>query len=340
MDVKRVWAIRAGNAGQADALFIDQNLIAMSSADVDDDVGKLSASRSAFKQAYDPSITNVRPEAVPILAGQLFRFVHEVKIGDYVVYPRKSDRTLRWGEIAGPYVFHSDGSSDFSHRRSVIWNGKAGRDLFSQGALYELGSTLTLFEVKSFADEIIEKFSGVAAGGLATPQATREEDTETVVRDVVEATRDFISKKLRSELKGYPLEPFVADLFRSMGYRAHTTRKVKDDGIDIVAHRDELGIEPPVLKIQVKAQDANIGADCVKAFYAMVQDRDVGIFVSTGGYSSSARDFARTKGNLKLVDGVDLVELIQKYYDGLEQKFRRQIPLRRVLIPDVAFEDA
>ncbi len=336
MDAKRVWAIRAGSSGQADALFIEQNLIAMSSADVDDDVGKLSASRKAFKEAFDPS---VRPEAVPILAGQLFRFVHEAKIGDYIIYPRKHDRTLRLGEISGPYVFQTDSAGEFSHRRSVIWKNKLGRDLFSQGALYELGSTLTLFEVKSFADEILEKFNG-GAGPRVTAQPPLRDETETVVRDIVEATRDFISKKLKSELKGYPLEPFVAELFRSMGYQAHTTRKVRDDGIDVIAHRDELGIEPPVLKIQVKANEANIGADCVKAFYAMVQERDVGIFVTTGGYSSSAVEFARTKGNLRLINGLDFVDLIQKHYDRLGPKFRQQIPLRRVLVPDVALDDA
>ena len=33
---------------------------------------------------------------------------------------------------------------------------------------------------------------------------------------------------------------------------------------------------------------------------------------------------------------IGFVELIQKYYDRLDLKFRQQIPLRRVLVPDVA----
>jgi restriction system protein len=68
----------------------------------------------------------------------------------------------------------------------------------------------------------------------------------------------------------------------------------------------------------------------------MIHERDVGIFTTTGGYSSSAIDFARTKGNMRLVNGVDLVDLIQKYYDGLDINFRRLIPLRRVFVPDIA----
>ena len=46
--------------------------------------------------------------------------------------------------------------------------------------------------------------------------------------------------------------------------------------------------------------------------------------------------FAKQKGNLKLVTGVEFVALIQKYYADLDLKFRQQIPLRNVLVPDVA----
>ncbi len=73
----------------------------------------------------------------------------------------------------------------------------------------------------------------------------------------------------------------------------------------------------------------------MKAFYAMIHDRDVGIFITTGGYTAAALHFAGAKGNLKLVDGVEFVSLIEKYYDDLDLKFRKQIPLRRMLVPDV-----
>lgn len=256
-----------------------------------------------------------------------------MRIGDAVLYPRKCDRTLHWGEVTGPYLFDRDRCSDFAHRRLVLWRGKLSRDVFSQGALYEIGSVLTLFEVKSFAAEFRRKFD--AARGDVTLVNDDDETEENVARDVAETTRDFIARKLRTELKGYPLEPLVADLFCAMGYRAYATRAVRDDGIDVIAHRDELGIEPPIFKIQVKGQDANISADVVKAFYAMVHERDVGVFIATGGYTQAANEFARTKSNLKLVDGVAFIDMIQRHYEGLGLKHRQQIPLKRVLVPDL-----
>ena len=333
----RVWAIRAGGDSEADPLFIENEQIAVGFLDADRDVGALPPQRAAFKEAFSGPGAETSPAAVPIQAGQLFRFVHDMKTGDRVIYPRKIDRTLLWGEITTPYLYDRAHNPDFPHRRGVRWLNSLSRDAFSQGALYELGSTLTLFEVSSFAPEFIRRFEPPAGSMSDKGAALGDDDTEArVARDIAETTRDFISKKLKSDFKGFPLEPFVADLFRAMGYNAHATRAMRDDGVDVTAHRDELGIEPPILKIQVKAHEANISADLVKAFYAVIHDRDVGIFITTGGYTAAAKNFAASKGNLRLLDGVEFVALIEKYYDGLDLKFRKQIPLRRILAPDVS----
>jgi len=330
----RVWAIRAGGESEADPLFIESGLLAVSFLSVDRDVSALPAQRAAFKDAFAEVDRGQTPGAIPIQAGQLFRFVHEMKIGDRVIYPRKIDRTLLWGEISTPYLYDRSTNPDFPHRRGVRWLKSLGREAFSQGALYELGATLTIFEIRNFVGEFVRRFEPPVGAG-ETASALADDDTQALVaRDIVETTRDFIAKKLKTELKGSPMEPFVADLFRAMGYNAHATRASRDDGIDVIAHRDELGIEPPILKIQVKAHEGNIAADLVKSFYAMIHERDVGIYIATGGYTAAAREFARSKANLKLIDGAEFVGLIEKYYDGLDAKFRKLIPLKRLLVPD------
>ena len=332
----RIWAIRSGAGGQADAVFLERNQIAISGAETEGDLSQLPPTRLAFKEMIGRA-GDARPASIPMQAGQLYRFLHELSIGDRFIYPRRTDRTLHWGEIIGPYVYDREGLAEFSHRRAVRWISKSSRDAFSQGALYELGALLTLFEVKGFASEFHRKFETPDLLPRAPPP--EDESELAIVRDISENTRDYIARKIKTDLKGFPFEPFMADLFRAMGYKARATRNMRDDGIDIIAHRDELGIEPPILKIQVKVIDSNVGADCVKAFYAMVADRDVGIFVTTSGYSSGAVSFAHTKGNLKLMNGVELVDLIQKYYDGMDVKYRKQIPLRRVLVPDIQLSD-
>ena len=332
MQDTRVWAIRAGSAGQADQIFIEQEHVALSCAEMDADASSLPPTRGAFKEAFRNGADEDLAASAPALAGQVYRFVHEMRIGHRVVYPRKSDRTLWWGEIVGPYVYEAQDGKAFAHRRAVRWIGRLSRDEFTPGALYELGSTLSLFEVRSFAPEFWRKFE-------ASAEACEDEPEANALRDIAEATNDFIARKLRTHFKGFPMEPLVADVFRAMGYRARATRKTRDDGIDVIAHRDELGIEPPILKIQVKAHDGNIGADPVKSCSAMIPDRDVGVFITTGGYSAGALDFARTRSNIRLLNGIEFIALIQNPYDQLDPRRRRQIPLRRVLVPDVGGAD-
>ncbi|QLP97071.1 MAG: restriction endonuclease [Rhodoblastus sp.] len=331
MDLRRIWAVRAGRDNQADHLFFNRGQISLGLG-AGGDARLLRPTRAAFKEAF-AGAGAAAPGSIPIQAGQLFRFVHEMKLGDSVVYPRKIDRTLRWGEVTGDYVYDGADGSDFPHRRSVRWLSSRSRDDFSPGALYELGSVLTLFEVKSFATELRRRFEAGEA-----PEET-EEESPAVARDIAETTRDFISKTIKTDFKGYPFEQLVAELFRAMGYRVQVTQKSKDDGVDVVACRDPLGVEPPILKIQAKAQDSNAGADVVKAFYASIHERDVGVFVTTAGFTAAAQEFARMRGNLRLIDGVELVDLIQDHYESFDQKMKRRIPLRRVLAPDVAPEE-
>ena len=119
MNHRRIWAVRAGNVGQADAIFIDRCQVAISSSDVEGDVSGLPPSRRAFREIVAKMTGASSAAAIPIRAGQLYRFVHEMRIGEHVIYPRKADRTLHWGTISGPYVYELEGDSDFSHRRRV-----------------------------------------------------------------------------------------------------------------------------------------------------------------------------------------------------------------------------
>src|SRR5262249_32427628 len=77
-------------------------------------------------------------------------------------------------------------------------------------------------------------------------------------------------KRLAQELKGHPLAEFVAHLLNTMGYRTRVSPEGPDGGIDIVAHKDELGFEPPIIKVQVKSTAGSVGDPIVSALYGKV----------------------------------------------------------------------
>lgn len=55
---------------------------------------------------------------------------------------------------------------------------------------------------------------------------------------------------------------------------------------------------------------------------------------SLGGYSSDAVRIARTRHDLRLVSGTQLVEMVLEHYEQLDEEWRRDIPLRRVYVVD------
>lgn len=58
-----------------------------------------------------------------------------------------------------------------------------------------------------------------------------------------------------TELKGFAFEPFVAHILNIIGYSTWVRKKSDDDRNDLIAFKDELGIEPPILKVQLKSVD-------------------------------------------------------------------------------------
>jgi restriction system protein len=240
------------------------------------------------------------PASIANSAGQLFRFVHEMKPGDLVVYPSKRDRQMHIGQVEGPYQYDPSKEQSYPNIRQVKWLKALPRTQFSQGALYEVGSAMSLFQVKNYADEFrtaLEKES-------ESPVPVGKDETVAAVAEDIEATtRDFIIKTLAQELKGHPFAHFIGHLLGAMGYRCRLSPEGTDGGVDIIAHKDELGFEPPIIKVQVKSSEAAIGDPVVSALYGKVGQGEFGLVVTLGSFTPPAKNFARSKTNLRLIDG-------------------------------------
>lgn len=103
-----------------------------------------------------------------------------------------------------------------------------------------------------------------------------------------------------------------------MGYRTRVTEASGDGGFDVIAHRDPLGLEPPIIKVQCKRTLASIGAPDVQKLTGTLAPggSELGLFVTLGSYSKDAQHLGRTRQDLRLVNGSELVDLIVEHYDG------------------------
>ncbi len=318
---KKIWGIHT----QDDDLFLKKDLIAIGWGEMGD-LNQIEANREAFKKKYITTYPNVKKGSIATGAGMLYRFCHEVQTGDYIVFPSKSNREINIGSVASDYIYDPS-QTNYVQTRKIKWLKHLPRTAFSQGALYEIGSALTFFTVKNYADEFISALDKSKKNFFSDSE---DESVATTAEDIIESTKDFLLKELSRQFKGYDLENFVADLLRAMGYRATVSPQGGDSGIDITAYKDEL---PPRILVQVKSQDSDIKEATIQSLKGAMREGDYGLFVTLSNYTKNARKYLDSTPIIRGINGTDLTTLILKYYDDLSEKYRKVIPLKRVYIP-------
>ncbi|WP_314642319.1 restriction endonuclease [Stomatobaculum longum] len=329
MEEKKIWGIHTQN----DNLFLNKDLIAIGWRDFGD-LSKVEANRDAFKAHYIEAYPDAKKGQIANGAGMLYRFIHEVQIGDYVVFPSKTDRKINIGTVEGDYFFE-DNDGEYVQRRKVKWLKHIPRLSFSQGALYEVGSAMSFFSVKNYADEFLSALEKDFKKTISSDDV-EDESVGATADDIVESTKDFILKELSRQLKGYDLEAFVADLLRAMGYRTIVSQQGGDSGIDITAYKDEL---PPRILVQVKSQDSDIKETTIQSLKGAMREGDYGLFVTLSNYTKNAQKYLNSTPIIRGINGTELVDLILKYYEDLSERYRKMIPLKMVYIPVPKEED-
>lgn len=329
-----VWGIHAGRTGDADTLFLKKNVIALG-WDKMGDLTQINADRDAFKEKIVEVYPDTKSGAIPLAAGQPFRFIHEMKVGDIVVYPSKHDRQIHIGIVEGEYKYNPAIGGGYPHIRSVKWAKSLPRTSFTQGALYEIGSAMSLFQVRTYTDEFLSALEGKA---IINEKETQDATIPSVIVDIEQNTRDYILKRLSQQLKGHPFAHFIGHLLEKMEYQTRIAPEGPDGGIDIIAHKDELGFEPPIIKVQVKSIDGSVGDPTVSALYGKIGAGEFGLFITLGTFTKQAINFAASKSNLRLIDGDELVYLILQHYEEFDSRYKGLLPLKRVYIPEVLEE--
>lgn len=123
-----------------------------------DELGDLrgqTADKDRFKKALREHYPAAADGAIANWAGQLTRFADDMRPGDHVVATDRTTRTLGIARITGDYFF-DDSAPVHRHRRPVEWLATGiERSGFSQDALNEIGSALTLFRVRKAVPELM-----------------------------------------------------------------------------------------------------------------------------------------------------------------------------------------
>jgi restriction system protein len=178
-------------------------------------------------------------------------------------------------------------------------------------------------------------------GGEAAPDEKNQEEPvidegtrarEFTLEEVEQRALDGLRKYVESKMP-YEFQELVAALLRGMDYHTpFVAPRGKDGGIDVVAYQDPLGTKTPRIKIQIKHRDAPASVKEIRELMGLLQkDGDVGIFVSTSGFTSDARTTARASHvHVELIDFERFISLWQEFYPKLTDEDKARLPLRAV----------
>ena len=139
-----IWVIRAGQNSAAHQLFLDNCLIVLAKQDMGD-LRLIPKERSAFYATYASRHSDDGRVAITGIGGKFFRFIHEVRVGDLILYPCRLDKRIYFGEAIGTYYYNASPGEEHPHRRKVRWHGSFQKSALSISGRRELGAARTLF---------------------------------------------------------------------------------------------------------------------------------------------------------------------------------------------------
>ena len=163
-----------------------------------------------------------------------------------------------------------------------------------------------------------------------------DDGTEDRVKDVsvaLEQIEQIAADGLKTYIEAknaYEFQDLAAALLRGMGYHTpFVAPRGKDGGVDIIAYRDPLGTVSPRIKVQVKHRQQPANVQEVRQLMGLLQkDGDVGIFISTNGFTPDAKMTALGSHiHMELIDLTRFIDLWQEFYPKLSDEDKAHLPL-------------
>lgn len=245
-----LWVVHIGSRGDIEKKAINEGLIFIGWGLLGDP--NQYKDRDSMKAAMKKAWPEWSDGSVRSMYGQVFRFTHEMEIGDAVVLPVKHNRTIAIGIIKGPCIhkldFCEDGDLDYSNYRAVKWLKIVPRTSFSQGALHSFGSFSTVSTSNDYMEEVlaileqtdikdlpdIEDKATKAPQPQSSTESSSAESSVDLFSTALQETEDYLLKAwIRT---GTAFEYVVAGVLEAIGYTAKVTQASGDHGVDVIAH--------------------------------------------------------------------------------------------------------
>ena len=162
--------------------------------------------------------------------------------------------------------------------------------------------------------------------------SVNEQAQEATIQQMEQLAIDGLRQQINSK-NAYEFQDLVAALLRGMNYYTpFVAPKGKDGGIDVIAYQDPLGVKSPRIKVQIKHRESTANVSEIRELMGLLQkEGDIGLFISTGGFTSDAKTTARSSHvHVELIDFDRFIALWQEFYDKLNDEDKDRLRLRPI----------
>jgi restriction system protein len=166
----------------------------------------------------------------------------------------------------------------------------------------------------------------------APEEASSESNPSVLFDDAKEKARTEIDEYLDT-LSGYEFQDLVAALLEGMGYATNSVSAPgADGGTDVLAYVDPLGARTPHIRVQVKHRNQAASREDVAALRGIIRvDREIGLFVSSGGFTREARrEAGHGAVHIELVDLDRFLALWLQHYSKIPDAKKAKLRLEPV----------
>lgn len=322
-----LWLVRAGSYGEQEQGALENKVVTIGW----NDLPNLSniKEKKALAEIYSRVYPNAKKKEAANQVGQIWRFIREIRKGDLVALPLKTQSAIVIGKVERDYEYR-ELTANIRHIRRVKWLKTIPRSSFDQDILYSLGAFMTVCQIeRNEAESRVKKLlqKGEIAEAGVMPVAPEE------VIDIEEYARDQIVKHVGAKFKGHNLARLVEAILRAQGYVTRSSPPGPDGGIDILAAAGSLGFDKPRVCVQVKSSSFPTDVKVVRELRGVMSKvgAEQGLLVAWGGFNPQATQEAKDAFfSIRLWDQGALLEEIFKYYERFEDTLKAELPLKKI----------
>lgn len=332
---KRTWIIRAGYQAEIVSEFLEKNIIAIGWKELGDFKieNEWQSFRNEVKKHLPPDYSEQRIGAA---AGQLWTFIHEIKVHDYVVTPDKHAREVHVGLVTGEYKY--DSNLEYPRTRKVKWFKPLEWDSLPAKQRQSFTAWQTIHQPEADFSSVIAaaenpKISKLDSSNIETPTVEKE--------NLSERAEEAIRERLR-RISPLDFQRLVGAVLKAAGFviLLDSAGSGKDGGIDLIVSKDPLGAGERII-VQVKHGKGKVESKILQQLVGTLKSNEHGLMITSGGITSDAFRYWREHRDkiLKPLEATDFIELLGDIYEKLDSEFKAMLPLRRTYVPLPPEED-